>query len=142
MPRSTRNKPAALGPERPEDLKSHYYEVQGWDDETFWATGWINQLPTQKCIPGFKRMVMMKYFITASGGIDHDALWAYEGVVLPGNQVIVGRWWSPSNPIMPSKVYSGPFILWNTDCGSKFREVQDAREAAQLKQDAVDLTHG
>jgi len=22
-------------------------------------------------------------------------IWAYEGVVLPGNQIIVGRWWYP-----------------------------------------------
>ena len=21
--------------------------------------------------------------------------WAYEGVVLPGNQIIIGRWWYP-----------------------------------------------
>jgi hypothetical protein len=140
-PRSTRAKPLVFGPERPEDLKSHYYEVTGWDDETFWATGWINQLPTQKHVPGFKRMVMMKYFTTASGDIDHDALWAYEGIVLPGDQIIVGRWWSPQMPIVLSKIYSGPFILWNTDCGNKFKQIHDALDDSQSVQDAVKLTH-
>lgn len=24
-----------------------------------------------------------------------ESLWAYEGIVLPGGNVIVGRWWSP-----------------------------------------------
>ena len=32
-PRSTRNNPAVYDPESLEDLKSHYYEVKGWDDE-------------------------------------------------------------------------------------------------------------
>lgn len=86
-------------------------------------------------------MVMMKYFITAAGSIDHDALWAYEGVVLPGDQIIVGRWWSPQTPIQLSKVYSGPFILWNTDCGTKYREVQDQLAKTQVMEDLVALTH-
>ena len=43
-------------------------------------------------------MTMMKYFDddTDPTGIDLNALWAYEGVVLPGGQIAVGRWWSPS----------------------------------------------
>lgn len=140
-PRSTRSSPAIASPERPENLKSRYYNVKGWDDETFWASGWISQLPTQKNIPGFKRMVMMKYFVNTNGGIDYDALWAYEGIVLPGNQIIVGRWWSPEDPIVLGKIYSGPFILWNTDCATKYREIQDGQNIDQSAQDMIDLTH-
>lgn len=38
---------------------------------------------------------MMKYFRDALGFFDENALWAYEGVVVPGGQLIFGRWWSP-----------------------------------------------
>ena len=77
-------------------------------------------------------MVMMKYFKTDSGHIDYDALWAYEGIVLPGDQIIVGRWWSPEAPIQLSKIYSGPFILWNTDCAANYKKAT---------RDLIDLTH-
>lgn len=57
-----------------------------------------------------------------------EDLWAYEGVVLPGGKMILGRWWAPeerdpaagiglgtapddSAPIL----YSGPFIYWCVD---------------------------
>ena len=71
-------------------------------------------------------MTMMKYFKDQNDNIDFDALWAYEGIVLPGDQIIVGRWWSPEDPIRLDKIYSGPFILWNTDCAAKYKEVHDS----------------
>lgn len=70
-------------------------------------------------------MTMMKYFLTDHQSFDENALWAYEGVVLPGGQIIVGRWWSPEH-VPVENMYSGPFILWNTDCN----EQKLAREAA------------
>jgi hypothetical protein len=84
----------------------------------FYCTGWINPLPAQEGIPGWKRMTMMKYFLDNDNNFDLDALWAYEGIVLPGGQIIVGRWWSPEDPnhTAPEDTYCGPFILWNTDC--------------------------
>ena len=58
---------------------------------------------------------MMKYFVDEdSGVIDDAALWAYEGVVLPGSRIIIGRWWSPDDTI-DGENYSGPFILWCVD---------------------------
>jgi hypothetical protein len=42
-------------------------------------------------------MTMMKYYIDDGGEIDMEALWAYEGVVLPGGRIILGRWWSPDD---------------------------------------------
>ena len=62
----------------------------------FFASGWLNPLPPQNDIPGWQRMTMMKYFVDDNGEYDKDALWAYEGVVLPGGKIILGRWWSPS----------------------------------------------
>jgi len=59
--------------------------------------------------------------------VEADDLWAYEGVVLPGGQVIVGRWWRPCEaaplqgvgaaraPAGGEAVYSGPFVFWCVD---------------------------
>jgi len=60
--------------------------------------------------------------------MDQDALWAYEGIVIPGGEIIVGRWWSadeedPGVGIggMPvpadggGDCYSGPFMFWCVD---------------------------
>ena len=57
---------------------------------------------------------MMKYWTDNSGGMDLDSLWAYEGVVLPGGMIMVGRWWHPWVEDNEDE-YSGPFILWNVD---------------------------
>ena len=51
--------------------------------------------------------------------IDDDAeintgCWAYEGVVLPGGMIMLGRWWSPMDDT-GSKRCMGPFIFWNVD---------------------------
>ncbi|QDS74352.1 hypothetical protein FKW77_004743 [Venturia effusa] len=111
--RMRRNRPASsatLG-------TSLQFQGEGYDDENFCCAGWINPLPSQNGIPGWKRMTMMKFFKNEQGLIDRDALWAYEGVVLPGDQIVVGRWWSPEGLDAESKLnqYSGPFILWNVD---------------------------
>ncbi|KAF1814324.1 hypothetical protein P152DRAFT_267811 [Eremomyces bilateralis CBS 781.70] len=70
----------------------------GYDDEDFFSQGFLNPLPSQNGVPGFQRITMMKYF--EDGNPFEDALWAYEGVVLPGSKIIVGRWWSyqPQEP--------------------------------------------
>lgn len=51
--------------------------------------------------------------------IDDDAevnagCWAYEGVVLPGGMIMLGRWWSPMDDT-GFKRCMGPFIFWNVD---------------------------
>jgi len=77
----------------------------GYDDETFLSSGWLNPLPPQQGIPGWQRVTMMKYFVDPiTGHMDDDALWAYEGVVLPGGQIMVGRWWSPEVGVSESDV--------------------------------------
>ena len=43
-----------------------------------------------------------------------NGCWAYEGVVLPGRKIIVGRWWSPlQDP--DEMICMGPFIFWEVD---------------------------
>ncbi|CZT16774.1 uncharacterized protein RCC_02609 [Ramularia collo-cygni] len=79
------------------------------------ADGWIESLPSQSSISGWQRLSMTKFWVDTSGEIDYETMWAYEGVVLPGGRLIVGRWWSPNESANTEKQYSGPFIMWNTD---------------------------
>lgn len=51
--------------------------------------------------------------------VDDDAqvnagCWAYEGVVLPGGMIMLGRWWSPMDDTGLKRCV-GPFIFWNVD---------------------------
>ncbi|KAH8808612.1 hypothetical protein F5884DRAFT_858140 [Xylogone sp. PMI_703] len=72
--------------------------------------GCIHEIPPQQGIPGFQRIAMLKFFPDANGIYDPEQVWGYEGVVLPGNRIIVGRWWDIYNV---TSSYCGPFIFWN-----------------------------
>jgi hypothetical protein len=104
----------------PQRLMCHESDREEDDDmaDIFHADGWLTALPPQNGIPGFVRVTMMKYKLDASGSIQEP--WAYEGVMLPGRQMIIGRWWQPFVP--EAAAYSGPFIMW---CVSGGEEVQD-----------------
>ncbi|KAK5168421.1 uncharacterized protein LTR77_006991 [Saxophila tyrrhenica] len=108
-------------------VQDRHFEGEGKDvSEKFLASGWLNALPVQEGVPGWQRLTMMKYFEDENGNVDMQGLWAYEGVVLPGGGIIVGRWWSPSDEA-EEDVYSGPFILWCVD-GAKNAEVGEGEE--------------
>lgn len=62
----------------------------------FYIDGWLNPLPPQCDIPGWQRVTFMKHFEDDIANVTDDNLWAYEGVVLPGGKIIVGRWWYAS----------------------------------------------
>lgn len=82
-------------------------------DEEFFLSGWLEQLPLQMRMPGWRRLTMMKYYVDVDTGLlDDEGLWAYEGVMFPGSKIIVGRWWYPSHGISPDFVCRGPFIFW------------------------------
>lgn len=132
-PRVTRAQHSRMptyGPQTFPLASSRRFEGIGWDDEEFYAAGWINPLPAQYGIPGFKRMTMMKFFQDEFGVVDVNALWAYEGVVLPGDQIVVGRWWAPEglDPNSIENMYSGPFILWNVDSLMSFKKKNQQAE--------------
>lgn len=58
---------------------------------------------------------MMKYYEDEETRVvAREGLWCYEGVVLPGDKVVLGRWWSPDDGVGEGQ-YSGPFLLWNVD---------------------------
>lgn len=50
---------------------------------------------------------------TAPVAVD-ESYWAYEGVVLPGGMIMLGRWWSPADETV-DRLGTGPFIFWNVD---------------------------
>lgn len=85
--------------------------------DNFFMSGWVNPLEPQFGIPGWHRITMMKHFDENYNNLDADHLWAYEGVVLPGGRLIVGRWWYASeHPTSAGYAEdSGPFILWAVD---------------------------
>ncbi|KAK7606833.1 hypothetical protein BKA81DRAFT_382050 [Phyllosticta paracitricarpa] len=118
-----------------DDLESYMFRADGYDDEHFQATGWVNQLPAQRGIPGWQRITMMKYFDDHEGGFDPNSLWAYEGVVLPGGKVILGRWWSPDANVPADQRYSGPFIFWNVDaCDQPLLGEDDDQEPDEMEE--------
>jgi hypothetical protein len=60
----------------------------------FHVHGRIQALPPQSGVPGFQRFTMLKYLPDAGGmyGLGTTQFWAYEGSVLPGNNIILGRY--------------------------------------------------
>jgi hypothetical protein len=68
-------------------------------DDEFNAVGWLNALPDQHGIPGWQRITFMKHFMEDFDQVEQDNLWAYEGVVLPGGRIILGRWWYASEHV-------------------------------------------
>ncbi|OAK98834.1 hypothetical protein IQ06DRAFT_327330 [Phaeosphaeriaceae sp. SRC1lsM3a] len=84
-------------------------------DDDFYALGWLNPLPAQYGIPGWQRITFMKHFMDDFDQVDQDNLWAYEGVVLPGGRIILGRWWHAEGGVNMENDYNGPFILWAVD---------------------------
>lgn len=87
----------------------------GTAEGSFMSDGWLSQLPSQNGIPGWQRLTMMKYWMDDDNNIDNLTLWAYEGVMLPGGRIIIGRWWSPDDWANTKQQYSGPCFMWNTE---------------------------
>jgi hypothetical protein len=95
------------------ELKSFYGTSRGTRPAHFY--GRIHGLPEQQGIPGFQRISLIKLF-PHDGEYDPCNVWAYEGCVLPGGRIIVGRWWDlTADPRNPVNIFGGPFIWWNVD---------------------------
>ncbi|MCJ1382641.1 hypothetical protein MMC17_005754 [Xylographa soralifera] len=137
----------------------HQFQGFGHDYEKYRSVGYVSALPAQDPqdvheVHGFQRITMMKwadaeeddsktplgqqtvvekhledmhmYADLAHVDVEH---WAYEGVVLPGGKIMLGRWWSPHetplhalivprDPRVPDqneRKCTGPFIFWNID---------------------------
>jgi hypothetical protein len=109
--RQTRNANAVTNKQY--ELKAFYGTSKGPRTAHFF--GRAHGLPQQQGIPGFQRISMIKFY-PLEGEYDPANVWAYEGCVLPGGRIIVGRWWDLStNSNDPAEIYGGPFIWWNVD---------------------------
>ncbi|KAF1956167.1 hypothetical protein CC80DRAFT_472857 [Byssothecium circinans] len=98
-----------------DDIATKNIGIKGWGEDLqdhFYATGFLNPLPDQCDILGWQRITLMKHFEEDLSDHDGDNLWAYEGVVLPGGKIILGRWYYASED---ENDYSGPFILWQVE---------------------------
>ncbi|KAL2067253.1 hypothetical protein VTL71DRAFT_1677 [Oculimacula yallundae] len=83
--------------------------------------GRVHALTTQQGFHGFQRLTMMKFYAEqdANGHDIYDPAraWCYEGCVLPGGRIIVGRWWTALADPNATTTVSGPFLWWNTHQG-------------------------
>jgi hypothetical protein len=89
-------------------------------NDEFNVIGWLNALPDQCGIPGWQRITFMKHFADDLDYVDGENLWAYEGVVLPGGRIMVGRWWFASEDTDRNVSASGErfTMIWTANCGS------------------------
>ncbi|MCJ1417971.1 hypothetical protein MMC32_004316 [Xylographa parallela] len=136
----------------------HQFQGFGHHAEPYRCVGYVGALPAQDPqhvhpVHGFQRLTMMQWADDTGpdaqtpgpaptavethladvqlGDLAHAAVehWAYEGVVLPGGKIILGRWWCPSETPLEdlgewreTRVHdrnerkcTGPFIFWNVD---------------------------
>jgi hypothetical protein len=102
----------------------------GMDAHKYHLYGKVHAIPPQQGMPGFQRITMMKYLADSEGryGTGRTAYWAYEGCVLPGNQIMLGRWWCPRTMETQDRSYCGPFIFWNVQTPDKGNTLNDAIE--------------
>jgi hypothetical protein len=103
-------------------------EIKKPQIKQFWGTcrgkhghffGRIHAMIPQQGIHGFQRMTMMKFYtkVDENGDqiYDPDQVWAFEGCVLPGGRISVGRWWDSCADPNAFTTQSGPFLWWNVD---------------------------
>lgn len=94
-------------------MKSFFGTARGHREAHFY--GQMHAIPPQAGIPGFQRIAFLMFFHD-NGAYDPSSVWAYEGCVLPGNHIIVGRWWWLANDeTRDDDIPSGPFMFWNVD---------------------------
>ncbi|PNS19745.1 hypothetical protein CAC42_7712 [Sphaceloma murrayae] len=94
-----------------------HFAVSGFrpDGPQFEARGWLNPLPPQQNIPGWMKVTMISFGRDNSSRpiLDDDNCWGYEGIALPGGQIIMGRWFRPG--ATDDTQYSGPMLWWCVD---------------------------
>ncbi|KAI9674683.1 MAG: hypothetical protein M1817_001586 [Caeruleum heppii] len=86
----------------------------GFNLSHFHVAGRIYNLPPQQGIVGWQRVIMLKHFEHNADplvGASHD-VYVYEGCIIPGGQMMLGRWWI-LDPDEPTNAFnSGPFMFW------------------------------
>ncbi|KAF8867301.1 hypothetical protein BDZ45DRAFT_577391, partial [Acephala macrosclerotiorum] len=108
----TRNESESQRPE----IKQFWGSTRGAKQGHFF--GRLHALVPQAGIHGYQRLTMMQFYTKVENGqhvYDPNQVWAYEGCVLPGGRIIVGRWWDAVADLDNPNINSGPFIWWNVD---------------------------
>jgi hypothetical protein len=78
---------------------------------------------------GWQHISMVICFSDEQGAFDDDDVWIYEGIALPGNRIMIGRWSQPAMEYPLTDDYQcGPFIFWNVE-ESTAEPAVDAGEA-------------
>lgn len=80
--------------------------------------GRIYSLEQQHKIPGFQRITFMKFDVAEVNSVDTydpNTIYAYEGCVFPGGNLIAGRWFNPRMKWNNPENFSGPFLWWNVE---------------------------
>lgn len=93
----------------------------GKDRNIYHVKGRVHAIPPQQGIPGFQRISMVKYMPNQlRNGVWEMTHWAYEGCVLPGGNIMLGRWWSITQfGTAHTPSYCGPFIYWKVQESEK-----------------------
>lgn len=89
----------------------YHFTGKGVDSgDEFKVRGNLHAVAPVEDIPGWQRISFMRWFSDHNGLEYHVCC---EGVVLPGNKIILGRWWSLIDDEDHHNM--GPFIFWNVD---------------------------
>ncbi|TVY34995.1 hypothetical protein LSUB1_G006947 [Lachnellula subtilissima] len=110
---SSRRSPRKAKSAKLPPILTFYGQVSGSKPAHFY--GRLHALPQQQGLHGFQRMVLMKFYTDSNGDYNPEQLFCYEGCVLPGGKVIVGRWWDAFADPREDSTASGPFIWWNIE---------------------------
>ena len=87
----------------------HPFSGSGIDGlRPFNCVGNVHAVPPVEGIPGWQRISMMKCYNN-----DPTLEFCYEGVVFPGNMIMVGRWWKKTDGA--HRYHVGPFMYWRTE---------------------------
>lgn len=103
--------------------------------------GCLQPMPPQQGVHGFQRFTFMKFYTKLDENkqpvYDPNQVWAYEGCVLPGGKIIIGRWFDHSRAPDDVSRSSGPFIWWNVEESAAVVPIQekDAFEFLDTVQD-------
>lgn len=102
-------------------------EVKKPEVKQFWGTcrgkaghffGRLHAMTPQQGIHGFQRLTMIKFYTRMENGVeeyDPSQVWAFEGCVLPGARIVLGRWWDSGTQPDDINAMGGPFLWWNVD---------------------------
>lgn len=79
----------------------------------YWLVGTIHAVANLSSVPGWKRISFVKCLPYQDWNATY---WAYEGICIPGGEIMMGRWWNPvAPPLADGGRYSGCWAFWNND---------------------------